>query len=93
MTEQRWVIDFIEEGSAQIEVDGERVISVAVSLLPVNARAGHVLRVRGEAKGDDVSGLVIEVDEQATREALARSAAQTKKGQRQANDPGGDLKF
>lgn len=78
---------------ASIETDDGRLITMPVSALPAGARAGHVLRVRGERQGAGVSGLTIEVDEQATRDALAKSAEQVKKGQRNPNDPGGDLKF
>jgi hypothetical protein len=90
--EQRWVIDSIEESMASIEVDGGRTITVPQSLLPANAREGHVLRVVREMAADGTrSTLSIDVDEAATRAALAASAAQTKKGTRQANDPGGDI--
>ncbi len=90
--EQRWVIDSIEESVASVEVDGDRMITVPQSVLPTGAKQGHVLRVVRESASDGKrSTLTIEVDEVATREALAASAAQTKKGTRQANDPGGDI--
>jgi Protein of unknown function (DUF3006) len=90
--EHRWVVDSIEEFVASIEVDGDRMITVPQSLLPSDAKQGHVLRVLRETANDGKrSTLTIEVDEVATREALAASAAQTKKGARQANDPGGDI--
>jgi hypothetical protein len=90
--EHRWVIDSIEESVASVEVDGDRMITVPQSLLPSGSREGHVLRVLHETAGDGKrSTLTIEIDEVATRAALAASAAQTKKGTRQANDPGGDI--
>ena len=90
--EHRWIIDSIEESVASIEVDGDCMITVPQSLLPSDAKQGHVLRVLREAAADGKrSTLTIEVDEAATREALAASAAQTKKGTRQPNDPGGDI--
>ena len=90
--EHRWVIDSIEESVASIEVDGDRMITVPQSLLPKGAKQGDVLRVLRETASDGKrSTLNIEIDEAATREALAASAAQTKKGTRQANDPGGDI--
>jgi hypothetical protein len=90
--EHRWVVDAIEESVASIEADGDRMINVPQSLLPSGAKQGHVLRVTREIAPDGKrSTLIIEVDEAATREALAASAAQTKKGTRQANDPGGDI--
>jgi len=90
--EQRWVIDSIEESVASVEVDGGRTITVPQSLLPCGAKEGQVLRVVRDISNDGKrSTLTIEVDEAATRDALAASAAQTKKGTRQANDPGGDI--
>jgi hypothetical protein len=91
-SEHRWVIDSIEESVASIEVDGDRMITVPQSFLPSGAKQGHVLRVVHEAAGDGKrSSLTIDIDDVATREALTASAAQTKKGTRQANDPGGDI--
>jgi hypothetical protein len=90
--EHRWVVDAIEESMVSVEVDGDRMITVPQSLLPSDAKQGQVLRVTREIAPDGKrSTLIIEVDEAATREALAASAAQTKKGTRQANDPGGDV--
>jgi len=89
--EHRWIIDSIEESVASIEVDGDRMITVPQSLLPSDAKQGHVLRVVRDSTDRTHSTLTIEIDEAATRQALAASAAQTKKGTRQANDPGGDI--
>ena len=89
--EHRWIIDSIEESVASIEVDGDRMITVPQSLLPSDAKQGHVLRVVRDSADRTHSTLTIEIDEPATRQALAASAAQTKKGTRQANDPGGDI--
>ena len=90
--EHRWVVDSIEESVASVEVDGDRMITVPQSLLPSGTKQGHVLRVLRETASDGKhSTLSIEIDEVATREALAASAAQTKKGTRQKNDPGGDI--
>ena len=76
----RWVVDSIEESMASIEVDGEKMVTVPLAMLPPATRQGHVLRV------------TIEVDSTGTTKALAESAAQVKKGTaRQANDPGGDV--
>ncbi len=90
--EHRWVVDSIEEFVVSIEVDGDRMITVPQSLLPSDAKQGHVLRVLRETASDGKrSTVTIELDEVATREAMAASAAQTKKGTRQPNDPGGDV--
>ena len=76
----RWVVDSIEESAASLEVDGDQLITVPRSLLPNGTRQGHVLTV------------TIEIDEAATKQALADSAAQVKKGGGRApNDPGGDV--
>jgi hypothetical protein len=76
----QWIIDSIEESTASIEVDGDTMMTVPLALLPSGAHQGHILRV------------TIEVDEPATKRALAESAAQVKKGAaRQVNDPGGDI--
>jgi len=92
VSEQRWIIDSIEAQVASIEVDGAMMIVVPQWLLPDDARVGHVLRVQREASGSGGrSTMSIEVDQAATDEALARSAAQVKKGARRPNDPGGNI--
>ena len=75
----RWIVDAIEEATASVEVDGDRMITVPQSLLPKGTHEGHVLRV------------TIEIDEAATETALRESAAQVKKGARKGNDSGGDI--
>jgi hypothetical protein len=51
-----------------------------------------VLSVKRDVSADGMrSALTIEVDEAATKRALAESAAQVKKGVRGKNDPGGDI--
>lgn len=90
--QHRWVVDSIEESIASIEVDGDTMITVPQSLLPSGVRSGHVLSVRRDLSADGGrSVLTIEIDEAATRKALAASAAQVRKGARQKNDPGGDI--
>lgn len=90
--QHRWVVDSIEESVASVEVDGDRMITVPQSLLPSGVRSGHVLSVRRDLAPDGTrSVLTIEIDEAATQQALAASAAQVKKGARQKNDPGGDI--
>lgn len=77
---------------ASVEVDGDRMITVPQSLLPSGVKSGHVLSVRRDLSTDGKrSVLTIEIDEVATRQALAASAAQVKKGARPKNDPGGDI--
>jgi hypothetical protein len=88
----RWIIDTIEEDAAAIEVDGNNVVTVPRWLLPDGARQGDVLSVRHDRppRGQR-SALTIEVDAAATKQALADSAAQVRKGTKRPNDPGGDI--
>jgi hypothetical protein len=78
---QRWVIDAVEEGTASIELPAGQMIQLPASLLPTGAKAGQILRV------------TIAVDAAATKDALAESAAQTRKGREASRkrDPGGDI--
>jgi len=88
----RWVIDAFEENAASIEVDGETMVTMPRWLLPDGAKQGDVLEVRHDRppKGQR-STLTIEVDAAATKQALAESAAQVKKGAKRPNDPGGNI--
>lgn len=70
-----WTVDTIEEGAAAIEVDGRQVTTVPRWVLPSGAKEGDVLVVHHE-RGAERSSLVIEVDEDATRVALEKSASQ-----------------
>jgi hypothetical protein len=90
--QHRWVVDSIEEFVASVEVDGGKMITVPQWLLPDGARQGQVLAVRHDrpARGAR-SVLTIEIDDAATKQALADSAAQVSKHARQKNDPGGDI--
>ena len=89
---QRWVVDSIEEFVASVEVDGKSMITVPQALLPSGARQGHVLQVKRQLSPDGSrSTLTIELDEAATKQALAESAAQVKKGGKGKRDPGGDI--
>jgi hypothetical protein len=88
----RWVVDSIEESTASVEVDGKSMMTVPKSLLPSGAREGHVLRVNRQLSADGMrSVLTIELDQDATKRALAESAAQVKKGAKGKKDPGGDI--
>lgn len=89
---RRWVVDGIEEGVARIEEEGKAVIMVPAWLLPAGVREGQVLRVTctGTAR---LATTVVEVDEEATDAALARSREQVERIARasRARDPGGDV--
>ena len=74
--EQRWVVDRIEEERAAVEVDGERVVTVPVWLLPRGVREGDVLRVRREYEAGRAV-LTVETDDAEQGRRMARSAAQT----------------
>lgn len=79
--EHHWVIDSIEEQSASIEIEPGMTVNIPASKLPAGATPGHVLRV------------TLEVDSEATRQALERSAATVRKGREMSKkiDPGGDI--
>ncbi|HTE45711.1 MAG TPA: DUF3006 domain-containing protein [Gemmatimonadaceae bacterium] len=90
--EHRWVVDSIEEFVASIEVDGAKMITVPLSMLPDSVRQGDVLAVCHERpSGGKRSVLTIEIDEAATKDALAKSAAQVAKHRKRSNDAGGDI--
>jgi L-cysteine desulfidase len=80
---QRWVVDAIEENVASIEVSDGGMITLPVAALPSGIKQGQVLRV------------IITIDDAATKQALADSAAQVKKGRdaSRKRDPGGDIKL
>jgi hypothetical protein len=59
--EHRWMIDSIEEHTANVQVDG-RMMHVPKWMLPRGARAGDVLAVRHEVTAEH-SVLNIERDE------------------------------
>ncbi len=90
----RWAIDRMEEGTAAVEQDGAKMYEVPRFLVPEGAREGDVLEVtvRQTARAKIASvELTIRVDPAATGSAKSASAAQTQKGTRQANDPGGNI--
>jgi hypothetical protein len=89
----RWAVDGIEENTARIEEDGERMITVPRHLLPAGVREGQILSVsRGESRGGSVE-ITIAIDEDATREALERSKASVTQASIASSkrDPGGDV--
>ena len=89
-SKHKWVVDVIEDGSASIEIDGRMVTPVPAWMLPEAAREGDVLSVSHTRK-EDRSSLVIEIDAEAKKKALARSARQvSRKGK---NDPGGNIRL
>jgi hypothetical protein len=79
--QHHWVIDSIEEQSASIEIEAGVTINIPAAMLPPGAKSGDVVRV------------TIELDAAAKQDALARSAAQVKKGREMSRklDPGGDV--
>ncbi len=92
--EHRWMIDTIEAEVASVEVDGTTLITVPLYVLPKGIRHGVMLRVRHEgAQTDRRSVISLEIDEPATARAHRHSASQVRKGERQPNDPGGDVAF
>jgi hypothetical protein len=95
-----WIIDSLEEDSAQIEEDGVRVIHVPRSILPERAREGDVLivTIEDEAPGKgrraaDAVRVTITLDARATRAAKSKSRQQVRRASQAAReqDPGGDV--
>jgi hypothetical protein len=95
-----WIIDSLEEDSAQIEEDGARVIHVPRSILPGGAREGDVLIVTREdqAAGKGAQGatsvrVTITLDQGATRAAKFKSRQQVRRISQALKkaDPGGDV--
>jgi hypothetical protein len=90
----RWAIDAVEEGTARVEEDGARMITVPRYLLPAGAREGQIVRViRSAETGKSSLALTVEIDEIATAEALAKSASTTQAAMAASRkrDPGGDV--
>jgi len=88
--EHRWVVDGIEEGIARIEEDGERVLTVTVSLLPAGVREGQVLKVVRTAGSTRPT---ITVDETATTDAREKSRLKVEAIAKESKrrDPGGNV--
>jgi hypothetical protein len=70
-----WIIDVLEDDAAAVEVDGRQITPIPRWLLPADAHDGDVLRVTHSRSGSR-STLAIELDRQATRGAVQRSAHQ-----------------
>jgi hypothetical protein len=89
--QHRWVVDSIEERAASVEIDGKDMVTLPLWLIPDGAKQGDVLKVLHDrpAQGER-SMLTILVDVAATKQSLAESAAQVKKGA-PAKDAGGDI--
>ena len=70
----RWIIDAIEGDIARCEI-GDAVVHLPRWLLPADARAGDVLRVRHEREGQR-SRVTIVRDAAGTRDAMQASRDQ-----------------
>lgn len=93
-TGHSWSIDSIEEGMARIEEDGGRMLTVPVTMLPVGAKEGQLLRVVFSSEaGQDSVPRSITIDHAATEAALRKSAATTAEAMKHSarRDPGGDV--
>ncbi len=86
-----WAIDRLEESTASVEHDGERVFHVPRALIPAGAREGDVLDVRiAIGDGGEIVTTSVRVDRAATSVATDASALQVKRVSR-TDDPGGDI--
>lgn len=91
-TRHRWAIDKLEEGTASIEHDGDRMFNVPRSIIPADAREGDVLDVRITTTveaGNDAVTVDVRVDRAATTAASAASAQQVRRVA--TTDKGGDI--
>ena len=70
----RWTVDHLDEKVARCEIDGAAV-HLPRWLLPADARAGDVLRVRHEREGQR-SRVTIVRDDAATEQAMDESRRQ-----------------
>jgi hypothetical protein len=91
-----WIIDSLEEDSAQVEEDGVRVIHVPRSILPPGAAEGDVLTVgleRQQRKNREAVRVTITLDRDATEAALDKSRRQVNRARKASRreDPGGDV--
>jgi DUF3006 family protein len=93
-----WIIDSLEEDSAQIEEDGVRVIHVPRSLLPPGTAEGDILTVgleqqrRGKREAVRVT---ITLDPEATKDAMDKSRKQVKRAKdaSRRRDSAGDIEL
>lgn len=85
-----WIIDVIEEGSASIEVDGRSVTPIPAWMLPQGVKEGDVLSVTHDRR-EGRSTLAIELDADAKKKALDRSAKQA--ARKSTRDRGGDIQL
>jgi hypothetical protein len=87
----RWAIDRLEETTATVEHDGDRVFQVPRALIPAGAREGDILDVRiAVGAGAELVTTSVRVDREATRAAMDASTLQVKHTPR-GGDPGGDI--
>lgn len=87
----RWTVDSIEEGIVAVLPEEGELFHLPVALLPDAVREGDVLMVRTrEGEAGATRELRIEVNREATDEALRRSREQLDRHRAQ-NDPGGDI--
>lgn len=87
----RWAIDRLEETTASVEHDGDRVFHVPRALIPAGAREGDILDVRiAIGAGGALVTTTVRVDREATNAAKHASTLQVKLTPR-GEDPGGDI--
>jgi hypothetical protein len=87
----RWAIDRLEETTASVVHDGDRVFHVPRALIPAGAREGDILDVRVTVgAGGELVTTSVRVDSEATHAAMDASTLQVKRVP-PGNDPGGDI--
>jgi hypothetical protein len=86
-----WAIDRLEETTASVEYDRDRVFHVPRALIPAGAREGDILDVRiAISGGGELVTTSVRVDREATRASMDASTLQVKRVTR-GDDPGGDI--
>lgn len=90
-TEHSWAVDSISEGTARVEEDGQRMLSIPTHLLPAGVTEGQLLRVSRSSH----TGLVvtIAIDHAGAAAALRVSKATTTAAMENSkkHDAGGDV--
>lgn len=85
-----WAVDRLEEGTATVEHDGDRIFHVPRALIPAGAREGDILDVRIAIGAGGLVTATVRLDRAATRAGMDASTLQVKRVSR-GEDPGGDI--
>lgn len=87
---RQWIVDSIENDSAVIEQSDGKIYNVPLAILPKGIREGQICRAETEERTGTSTLTTITIDEDATRAALKKSAAQLA-ATPASKDPGGNI--